>query len=316
MRMFVAGASGALGRRLVPMLVQRGHEVVGTTRSKDRAKGIESAGATAAVLDALNREEVLQAVTQARPEVVIHELTALSGSLDLRHFDASFAATNRLRTVGTDHLLDAARAAGAQRIVVQSYAGWTYAPDGAAVKTEAEPLNEHPTRGSAATLAAIRHAETATLAAPMIGVVLRYGGLYGPENALGCDKGADGEMLAMVRRRRVPVVGGGDGIWSFVHIDDAASATVLAAEHGARGIYNIVDDDPAPVHTWLPYLASTIGARPPLRVPAWLVRPVLGAHGVSMMTRIPGASNAKARAELRWTPRYPSWREGFRTGLG
>jgi nucleoside-diphosphate-sugar epimerase len=316
MRVFVAGAAGALGRRLVPLLVERGHEVVGTTRTRDKADQIRAAGAEPVLLDALDRDQVRRAVLEAKPEVIIHELTALSGSFDLRHFDAFFATTNRLRTQGTDYLIEAGQAAGVRRIVVQSYAGWPYPRSGALVKTEEEPLDEHPAANSAATLAAIKHAERATTTAPMEGIVLRYGGLYGPDNGVGRSGGQDGELLAMVRQRRLPIVGGGTGIWSFVHVDDAASATVLAAEAGRPGIYNVVDDEPAAVRIWLPYLAQLLGAKPPRHIPAWLARPLLGEHGINMMTTARGAANGKARKDLGWVPRYASWREGFRTGLG
>jgi nucleoside-diphosphate-sugar epimerase len=316
MRIFIAGATGVVGQRLVPLLVRQGHEVAGTTRTPDKADQLRSAGATPVVLDLLDRQAVLRAVAQAAPEVIVHEATALSAALDLRHFDESFAATNRLRTEGTDHLLAAAAASGVRRVVVQSYAGWTYPRTGAAVKTEAEPLDDHPAKNSAETLAALKYLERVTTAAPIEGVVLRYGGLYGPGNTLGRDNGRDGESLAMVRKGRFPVVGGGQGIWSFLHIDDAASATVLAVEGGPQGILNIVDDEPAPVRSWLPYLAEAVGGRRPMSLPAWLARPLLGEHGVNMMTRVRGASNAKARAELGWVPRYTTWREGFRTGLG
>ena len=316
MRIFIAGATGVVGQRLVRLLAQRGHEVVGTTRTPTKADQLRSAGATPVVLDLLDRESVLQAVAQAKPEVIIHEATALGEAFDLRHFDEYFGATNQLRTEGTDHLLAAAQASGVRRLVVQSYAGWPSARTGAAVTTEADPLDEHPARNAARTLAAIKHVERVTMAAPVEGVVLRYGGLYGPGNGLGRENGRDGETLVLVRKGRFPVVGGGHGIWSFLHIDDAASATVLAAESAVQGIFNIVDDEPAEVRTWLPYLAETVGGRRPLSLPAWLARPLVGEQGIAMMTRVRGASNAKARAELGWVPRYASWREGFRTGLG
>jgi nucleoside-diphosphate-sugar epimerase len=316
MRMFVAGGTGEVGRRLVPQLVQRGHEVVGTTRTPAKADQLRAAGAEAAVLDALDAEQMMRAVVDAKPEVVLHELTALSGPASIRRFDAFFEATNRLRTVGTDNLIAAALAAGARRIVVQSYAGWTYARTGGMVKSESDPLDEQPARNAAATLAAIKYAERATMAAPIEHVVLRYGGFYGPGNALGRDVGKDGELLTMVRGRRLPIVGSGDGLWCFVHIDDAVSATVLAAEGSPQGIYNVVDDEPAQARSWLPYLAQAIGAKPPLHVPAWLVRPFVGEYVVMTMTTARGASNARARAQLGWQPRYPSWRDGFRTGLG
>lgn len=313
MRVFVAGASGAIGRRLVPMLVAGGHDVVGTTRSHKHADTVRDLGAGPSIMDALNRDQVMAAVDAAKPDVVVHQLTAISGSVNLRKFDEYFAGTNRLRTTGTDNLLAAARAAGVRRFVAQSFTGWPNERTGGPVKTERDPIDPHPMAASRESLAAIKHVEDAVTSAPGIdGTVLRYGGFYGPGNALG----AGGELLEMIRKRRLPLVGGGTGVWSFVHIDDAARATVLAVEGGPPGIYNIVDDDPAPVREWLPYLARVIGAKPPLRLPAWLVRPMIGEYGASMMTDVRGSSNAKARAELGWVPRYPSWRQGFREGLG
>ena len=313
MRIFVAGATGAVGQRLIPQLIERGHEVIGTTRVPAKMATIAAAGAKAVVVDALRRDQVLAAVAEAQPEVIIHQLTAIGGAPDLRHFDDYFAATNALRTTGTDNLIAAAQASGVRRLVAQSYGGWPYARSGGPIKTEADPLDPNPATNARKTLAAIRHLETAVMAAgPVEGVCLRYGGFYGPGNGLG----RGGEVVEMVRKRRLPIVGGGTGIWSFLHIDDAASAAVLAAEGGPQGIYNIVDDEPAPVNEWLPYLAHTLGAKPPLRVPAWLVRPVLGEQGTLMMTQVRGASNAKARAQLGWVASYPTWREGFRTGLG
>jgi nucleoside-diphosphate-sugar epimerase len=316
MRIFVAGATGAVGRRLVPLLTQRGHEVVGTTRSIVKADQVRTGGGTPVVLDLLDRDSVLDAVAKAAPEVIIHEATALAGAFDLRHFDEYFAVTNRLRTKGTDNLLAAAQASGVRRFVAQSYAGWTYPRTGPLVQTETDPLDDHPAGNSVQTLAAIKYLERVTTAVPVEGVVLRYGGLYGPGNGLGRDDGRDGETLAMVRKGRFPVVGGGWGVWSFLHIDDAASATALAVEGQPLGIFNIVDDEPAEVRTWLPYLAEAIGGRRPLPVPAWLARPLLGEHGINMMTQARGAANGRARSDLGWVPRYASWREGFRTGLG
>lgn len=314
MRIFVAGATGAVGRRLVPLLIRRGHEVVGTTHRAEKADAVRALGAEPAVLDPLDRDEVMAAVVAAKPEVVVHQLTALSGPPDLRRFDRYFAMTNRLRTEGTDHLLAAAQAVGTRRFVAQSFTGWPNERTGGPVKTEEDPIDPRPTTASRETVAAIRHVESAVAsAAPGIeGVVLRYGVFYGPGNALG----AGGQLLEMVRKRQLPVVGGGPGIWSFLHVDDAAAATAVAIERGAPGPYNIVDDDPAPVREWLPYLAQVIGARPPMRLPAWVARPMIGEHGVSVMTAIRGSSNAKARRELGWAPRYASWRQGFRDGLG
>ena len=312
MKIFVAGASGNIGTRLVPMLVRRGHQVVGTTRSPGKADMLARLGAEPVVADGLDRDAMTAAVQKSQPDVVVHQMTALAGGINPRRFDKSFSATNRLRTDGTDILLEAARAAGTRRLVAQSYAGWPYARGGGPVKTEADPLIQDPTPGLRSALEAIKHVEAAVTGADGIeGIVLRYGGFYGP----GSMTEPDGEMMTMLRKRRFPIVGDGGGVWSFVHIDDAAAATVEAIERGAPGIYNIADDDPAPVREWLPALAAAVGARPPRHVPAWLGRLVLGPDGFAMMTEIRGASNIKAKRELGWQPAHPSWREGFHTAL-
>ena len=311
MRVFIAGATGAVGSRLVPLLVASGHEVVGTSRSAERLGAIEAAGAKGVVMDGLDAASVRAAVLDARPDVIVHELTGLDGvAPDLKHFDEGFAATNALRTRGTDHLLAAAREAGVARFIAQSFTGWPNERAGGRVKTEEDPIDPSPTAASRETVAAIRHVERATTDAG--GLALRYGGLYGPGNSIG----TGGELLDMVHDGKLPLVGDGAGVWSFCHVDDAASATALAVERGAPGVYNIVDDDPAPVSEWLPELARIIGAKPPRHVPAWVARPLIGEHGVSLMTKIRGSSNAKAKRELGWEPRFPSWQEGFRTGLG
>lgn len=309
MNLFVAGASGAIGRRLVPILVRAGHTVTAMTRTPEKAAALETMGATAAVADALDRNAVRQAIAGAKPEVVIHELTALSSFSDLRRFARQFEATNRLRIEGTRNLLDAARAAGTRRFIAQSYAGWPAGRGGAKVKTEDDPLDPDPPAQFRSSLEAIRFVERETVNAEgMEGIVLRYGGFYGPGTSL-----APGEpYLEAVRKRRFPLVGGGGGIWSFIHIKDAATATAAAVEHGAPGIYNVVDNDPAAVSEWLPFLAATLGAKPPWRVPAWLARFFIGEAGVIMMTEMRGASNAKAKRALGWKPKYPSWRDGFR----
>jgi nucleoside-diphosphate-sugar epimerase len=313
MRIFIAGATGVVGSSLVPMLVAGGHHVTGSTRSAAKAKRLQGAGAEPVVLDALDRDAVMAAVTAAKPDVVVHQLTSLSGPPNLRRFDSYFAATNRLRTEATDHLLTAARAAGAHRYVVQSYTGWVNERTGGPIKTEEDPLDPHPTAVSREVVAALRRLErTVTVPDDVEGVVLRYGNFYGA----GTSVGEGGEVLEMIHKRQLPVVGSGAGVWSYVHIDDVARATVAAIEHGAPGVYNIVDDEPAPVREWLPYLARVIGAKPPLRLPAWLVRPFLGEQGVSLMTAVRGSSNAKAKRILGWEPRYASWRQGFRDGLG
>ena len=312
MRVFVAGATGAIGRRLVPLLLEAGHSVTGMTRTDTGASALRSAGATAAVADALDANAVENAVKRAQPEAIIHELTAIPAAFDIRKFAEQFVATNLLRTKGTDNLLAAAQLAGTRRFVAQSYANWPYARVGGPVKTEADPLDPNPPRAMRETLRAIQYLESAVLGARGLeGIVLRYGGFYGPGNAIG----EGGMMLQEVRRRRVPIIGGGTGVWSFLHIDDAARATLAAMELGTPGIYNIVDDDPAPVSEWLPALAHALGAKPPLRLPAWLGRLAIGEHGVMMMTEIRGASNQKAKSELGWHPHWTTWRDGFREGL-
>jgi 2-alkyl-3-oxoalkanoate reductase len=312
MRVFLAGATGAIGRPLLPMLVADGHEVVAMTRSARKADQLRASGATPALADGLDRRAVVEAVVEAKPEVVIHQLTALTGFRSLKHWDREWEQTNRLRTQGTDHLLEGAQAAGARRFIAQSYAGWPYSREGAPVKTEDEPFDPDPPAQMRATLEAIRYLEDRVLGADLEGIVLRYGSLYGPGTSLA----QGGDILEMVRARRFPIVDGGSGIWSFIHVEDAASATLACVQPGGAGVYNVVDDEPAPVSVWLPELARAIGAKPPLRLPAWLAGLVVGPVGVSMMTRVRGASNAKAKRELGWQPRFPSWREGFRTGLG
>jgi nucleoside-diphosphate-sugar epimerase len=276
---------------------------------------LRSLGARPVVADALDPDAVAAAVAEAEPEVIVHQLTALSRSLDLRHFERDFAPTNRLRTEGTDHLLAAAHAVEARRFVAQSFAGWPSARTGGPITTEDDPLDPAPVEGFRTTLEAIRHLEAAVSGASFTeGVVLRYGGFYGPGTSLGLKP--EGEHVEAVRGRKFPIVGGGGGVWSFIHIDDAAAATLAAVEHGRRGIYNVVDDEPAPVREWLPELAAALGARPPRRVPRWLGRMLAGDTATVMMTEVRGASNAKAKRELGWEPRYPSWRQGFASGLG
>jgi nucleoside-diphosphate-sugar epimerase len=307
MRVFVAGATGALGRHLVPMLVAAGHEVTATTRTPGKVAQLGEAGAEPVVVDGLDREAVIAAVLAAGPEVIVHQMTALAGVRSLRTPDQAFAATNELRTRGTDNLLAAAARVGTRRVIAQGNSS-VYERSGGPVKTEEDPLDSRPFPSAARTLAAIRHVEeTVPLAAPE-GIVLRYGGFYGP--------GASEVLVDLVRKRRVPVIGGGTGISSFIEITDAAAATLAAVEPGAPGVYNVVDSDPAPVAEWLPYLAEVAGAKPPLRVPAWLGRLLAGEFVVAQMTSWRGASNEKARKELGWEPRYASWREGFRAWVG
>jgi nucleoside-diphosphate-sugar epimerase len=307
MRVFVAGATGAIGRQLVPRLVAAGHEVHGMTRHASKQAMLDELGAVPVVADALDPDQVAEAVGRARPEVIVHQLTAI-GSLDPRHFDRDFAPTNRLRTEGTDHLLSAGQAVGVRRFVAQSYGAWWYERTGGPVKSEEDPLDPTPAREMRESWAAIRHLEGAVLGARWTeGIVLRYGAFYGPGTSLA----PDGEQSELVRRRKFPLVGDGGGVWSYIHIADAAEATVAAVEHGSRGVYNVVDDDPAPVAEWLPALAQELGAKKPMRVPRFIGRLFAGETGVVMMTDARGASNAKAKRELGWRPAHPSWRQGF-----
>jgi nucleoside-diphosphate-sugar epimerase len=308
MRVFVAGATGAIGKQLVPRLVEAGHEVHGMTRSESKQAMLHELGAVPVVADALDPDQVAEAVGRARPEVIVHQLTAI-GAVDMRHFDRDFALTNRLRTEGTDHLLSAGQAVGVRRFVAQGVGGYgAYARTGGPVKTEEDPLDPTPAREMRETLAAIRHLEEAVLGARWTeGIVLRYGVFYGPGTSLA--PGA--EQFELVRRRKFPLVGDGGGVWSFIHVADAAEATVAAVERGSRGVYNVVDDDPAPVAKWLPALAQELGAKKPMRVPRFVGRLFAGEAGVVMMTDVRGASNAKAKRELGWRPAHPSWRDGF-----
>jgi nucleoside-diphosphate-sugar epimerase len=316
MKVFVAGASGALGVQLVPELVAAGHEVVAMTRTTSKQDGLRALGARPVVADALDPDAVARVVADAEPEVIVHQLTALSGAMDLRHPDRFFAATNRLRTEATDHLLAAGHAVGTQRFVAQSYAAWRYARTGGPVLTEADPLDPNPPVAALrAVLAAILHLERAVMTIDWgEGLVLRYGNFYGPGTGISLDP--DAEMPVLIRKRRFPVIGDGGGVWSHIHIEDAAAATVAAVDHGQPGIYNVVDDEPAPVREWLPVLASALDAKPPRRVPRWLGRLAAGELATIMMTDVRGASNAKAKRELDWQLRYPSWRLGFTKGLG
>jgi nucleoside-diphosphate-sugar epimerase len=306
MKIFVAGATGVIGRQLVPRLIAAGHEVIGTTRSESKSRELYDLGATPAIVDAFDRDQVIAAVAQAQPDVIIHEMTAID-SIDMRRFDECFALTNRLRTEGTDNLLAAAKAVGVKRFVAQSYASWAYERIGGPIKSEDDPADPRPAREMRETAKAIHHTEQAVLDADWtVGIVLRYGGFYGPGTSL--DR--DGEQTELVRKRRFPIVGDGAGIWSFIHVADAAEATVAAIEHGERGIYNIVDDDPAPIGEWLPALAEELGAKKPMRVPRFIGRLAAGEAGVMAMTELRGQSNAKAKRELGWAPSH-SWRRGF-----
>lgn len=307
MKVFIAGATGAIGQQLVPRLVAAGHQVHGMTRSESKQAMLREQGAVPVVADALDAEQVAAAVAGAQPEVIIHELTAIPDTLDMRHFDQSFALTNRLRIEGTDNLLSAGQAVGVQRFIAQSFFS-VYARTGGPIKTENDPVYTTPAKEQRGVLAAIRHVEESVLAATWTeGVVLRYGGFYGPGTSIA--PGA--AQVEMIRKRKFPLVGDSAGVWSFIHIADAADATVAAVEHGRRGIYNIADDEPARVAEWLPAFAEEIGAKKPMRVPRFLARMLAGETGVVMMTELRGISNAKAKRELGWQPAHPSWRHGF-----
>ena len=308
MRIFVAGATGAIGLQLVPQLIAAGHSVVGTTRTAAKAELIKRMGAEPVIADGLDAPAIRAAVIAAEPDTIIDQMTDLADVTDIRHFDRAFTATNRLRTQGTDFLLAAAREAGAGRFIAQSFCGWTYGRGGEEIKTETDALDPDPPAELRRTLQAIQHLEDAvTGSADPEGIVLRYGSFYGPDTGM-----LSRAMIDQLRGRRVPLIGGGGGRWSFIHVEDAAAATVAAVERGKPGnIYNIVDDEPAEVSEWLPALATLVGARSPIRVPAWLGRLFAGEHLVSMMTEVRGGSNAKAKQELGWRPAHPSWRQGF-----
>jgi nucleoside-diphosphate-sugar epimerase len=307
MRVFVAGAGGAVGRRLIPMLVARGHDVTGTTSNAANIETIRALGAEPVVVDGLEAVAVGEAVARAEPDAIIHEMTALSGTPDFKHFDRWFALTNRLRTEGTEHLLAAAKASGVKRFVAQSFTGWSNSREGSWIKTEDDPLDPQPVKEQRETLAAIRILERAVLEAPLEGIVVRYGGLYGP--------GSSETLADILRKRMFPIIGDGAGMVSSTHIDDAAGGTLAALECGRRGIHNIVDDEPAPARVFIPAIAQAVGAPKPLRIPAWLGRLFAGDVAVTMMTEGRGSSNAKAKRELGWQPIWPSWRDGFARGL-
>jgi 2-alkyl-3-oxoalkanoate reductase len=310
MRVFLAGATGVIGAQLLPLLLADGHQVTGMTRSPGKVDALRAAGAEAVVVDGLDAKVLSSAVAAARPEAVIHELTAIPHRLDPRKIKRDFLLTDRLRTEGTRNLLAAAEAAGASRFIAQSIA-FAYAPGRpGTAHGEQDRLIADPPAQFERSAKAIAELERLTLAAE--GLVLRYGYFYGPGSSIS----TRGSLAEEVAKRRLPIVGGGAGVWSFIHVHDAAQATLAALTHGASGAYNVVDDEPARVREWVPALAQALGAKPPRRVPAWLARPLAGEYGVYTMTGAQGASNARAKAELAWTPRYASWREGFRTGLG
>jgi len=303
MRVLVVGASGAIGTRLIPQLIDRGHEVTGTCHSPGKTGRLRELGAEPVVLDTLDAGAVRDAVTAARPDAIVHQATALAGARFSLSLDRMFAPTNRLRTEGTDALLAAAREAGVRRFVAQSFAPYRYDRRGGPVKTEDDPLDPAPPKRARQTFAAMSHLDQAVTGAG--GIALRYGGFYGEPDA----------MVKAMRKRQYPMIGDGRGIMPFIHLDDAAAATVLALEHDGPAIYNITDDEPAPARDWMPVLAEVLGAKPPRRIPAWIARLIMG-DGLSMMTESRGASNEKAKKELGWTLRYPTWREGFRASYG
>ena len=307
MRVFVAGATGAIGRRLIPQLIARGHQVTASTRGPARLEDLRELGADPVVVDGLDAVAVGEAVARAHPDAIVHQMTALAGKPDLRKFDKWFATTNRLRTTGTEHLLAAAQAAGVGKFVAQSYTGWSNIREGGPVKTEDDPYDPHPAKNQVQSIAGLQFLDREVPAAPLEGIVLRYGNFYGP--------GGSESLVEMICKRQLPIIGSGAGVWSWIHLDDAAAATVAAVENGRRGVYNVVDDEPAPVSVWLPDVAQAVGAKPPLRVPAWLGRLAAGEVTVRWMTQARGASNEKAKRELGWRPAWSTWREGFRHGL-
>ena len=314
MKVFVAGATGALGKQLVPQLVANGHDVVGMTRTEAKRDQLRGLGAQPVVADALDADAVGRVVGETEPDVIVHQLTAIPPKLNMRRFEREFALTNQLRIDGTDHLLSAGRAAGVERFVAQSNAT-IYARTGGPVKGEDAPADDDPPAEMREGIAALRHLEAAVTGAQWTeGVVLRYGWFYGPGTSIAVDP--LGSQVEAIRKRQVPIVGKGTGVWSFIHIEDAAAATVAAVEGGPAGVYNVVDDEPAPVSEWVPELAAAVGAKRPLRVPRWVGRLAAGTWATVAMTELRGASNDKAKRELSWQLRYPSWRQGFAKGLG
>jgi nucleoside-diphosphate-sugar epimerase len=308
MHVFVAGATGAVGRPLIPQLIAAGHKVTATTRTTAKAGELRAFGAESVVADGLDRVAMTEAVVEAEPDAIVHQMTALGGKPDMRRFDRWFAATNELRTKGTDILLSAAREAGVERFVAQGYTGWTNPTTGGPVKSEGDAFDPDPPKMQRESLAAIRYLEETVPAALPHGVVLRYGNFYGP--------GASESLVTLIRKRQFPVIADGAGVWSWIHLDDAAAATAAALESDASGVYNITDDEPARVAEWLPYLAEAVGAKRPMRVPVWLARLMAGSVAVRWMTEGRGSSNRRAKRELNWAPRWRTWRDGFRHGLG
>ncbi|HEY0163077.1 MAG TPA: NAD(P)-dependent oxidoreductase [Edaphobacter sp.] len=312
MKIFLAGASGAIGQTLIPLLVEQQHEVFGVFRNPAHSDLVQSLGATPVLLDALDAQAVNDCIAEIRPQVVLHQLTAIPARLDLRHFEREFEITNRLRTEGTRNLATAAVHAGVERFIAQSHTGWTYARRGIMLKTEEDDLDPTPPPQMKTTLDAIQTLEhTVVREQGFTGIVLRYGPFYGRLSSISFE----GALAEELRSRKLPIIGQGTGVWSFIHLHDAATATLAAITRGQRGLYNIVDDDPSPAIEWIPFLAECLGARPPMHIPNWFARMAVGEHAVTMMNDIRGVSNAKAKAELEWAPRWSSWRQGFRDAL-
>jgi nucleoside-diphosphate-sugar epimerase len=313
MKIFVLGSTGVIGKNLIPLLVDRKNEVSALVRSSGKVKVVEDMGAKAVIADVFNKEALARVIKKAEPEVIIHQLTALATFTgNFKKFDKEFELTNRFRTEVADTLLNLAKDIGTKRVIVQSFCGWPFARVGGPLKTEEDPLDTKPPSSFTRSLEAIKHLEKAVKESEKVeALALRYGFFYGPGTSIA----KDSSMVELIRRNRLPVVGNGAGIWSFLHIRDAARATVAALTNGSPGIYNVVDDEPARVSEWLPFLAKVLGVKPPSKVPVWLAKILIGEGGVSMMTKIRGASNAKAKNELKWEPIYPSWRQGFAEGL-
>ena len=313
MKILLAGASGAIGQTLIPLLIEQQHEVYGAFRNPSHADLVQRLGVTPVVMDALDPASVNKAFSEIKPQAVIDELTAIPARIDLRHFDRDFALTNQLRTEGTRYLTTAAVNAGVEKFIAQSFAGWPYARKGIRLKTEEDELDADPPPQLKSTIDALQTLENTVIREPKFtGIVLRYGPLYGPLTSIALD----GTLVEDIRHHKLPLVGQGTGVWSFLHIHDAATATIAALTHGQRGIYNIVDDDPALVLDWLPYLAECVGAKPPGHVPNFTAKFLMGEHVVALMNDIRGVSNEKAKRELGWTPKWSSWRQGFREALG
>lgn len=311
MNVFIAGGTGAIGKRLIPLLINSGYKVTSMTRSPGKRELLQKLGADVVIADGLKREDVRKEVLETQPEVIIHQMTSLAGIKNLKNFDKKFELTNRLRREGTDYLIEAGEEAGTKLFIAQSYAGWNYEPTGSGLKSENDPFDPHPSAKMVKALEAIKYLEDKVLSSGIKGIILRYAGFYGPGTGISLNSG----VVELIKKRKFPIIGKGNGVWSFIHIDDAASATLAALKKGKEGVYNISDDEPAPVSAWLPGLAEILNAKPPFHLPVWLGKLIAGDTVVLLMTNIKGVSNSKAKAELDWQPLYKSWREGFRKGL-